>query len=55
MNFKNFETTSFGSQFRTIYAPNFKEVGGAYCFWVVRPSVRPSFRPSVRPSVRHAF
>ena len=37
------------------YAPNFKEVGGAYCFWVVRPSVRPSFRPSVRPSVRHAF
>ena len=24
------------------YAPNFKEVGGAYCFWVVRPSVRPS-------------
>ena len=21
-----------------IYAPNFKEVGGAYCFWVVRPS-----------------
>ena len=33
------------------YAPNFKEVGGAYCFWVVRPSVL----PSVRPSVRHAF
>ena len=24
------------------YAPNFKEVGGAYCFWVVRPSVSPS-------------
>ena len=21
------------------YAPNFKEVGGEYCFWVVRPSV----------------
>ena len=37
------------------YAPNFKEVGGAYCFWVVRPSVRPSVLPSVRPSVRHAF
>ena len=32
------------------YAPNFKEVGGAYCFWVVRPSVRPSIRPSVRSS-----
>ena len=32
------------------FAPNFKEVGGAYCFWVVRPSVRPSFRPSVRSS-----
>ena len=29
------------------YAPNFKEVGGAYCFWVVRPSVP--------PSVCHAF
>ena len=29
------------------YAPNFEEVGGAYCFWGVRPSVR--------PSVRHAF
>ena len=26
---------------RNFYAPNFKEVGGAYCFWVVRPSVRP--------------
>ena len=24
------------------YAPNFKEVGGAYCFWVVRPSVHSS-------------
>ena len=24
------------------YAPNFKEVRGAYCFWVVCPSVRPS-------------
>ena len=24
------------------YAPNFKEVGGAYCFWVVRPSVSSS-------------
>ena len=24
------------------YAPNFKEVRGAYCFWVVRPSVRSS-------------
>ena len=34
------------------YAPNFKEVGGAYCFWVVRPSVCPSVRPSFRPSVR---
>ena len=34
----------------TFYAPNFKEVGGAYCFWVVRPSFRPSFRPSVRSS-----
>ena len=21
-----------------IYAPNFKEVGGAYCFWLVRQS-----------------
>ena len=31
----------------TFYAPNFKEVGGAYCFWVVRPSVCPSFRPSI--------
>ena len=35
-----------------LYAPNFKEVGGAYCFWVVRPSVRPSVRLSFRPSVR---
>ena len=35
----------------SFYAPNFKEVGGAYCFWVVRPSVLPSFRPSVRPFV----
>ena len=25
------------------YAPNFKEVGGAYCFWVVLPSVRHAF------------
>ena len=24
-----------------------KEVGGAYCFWVVRPSVLPSVRPLV--------
>ena len=31
----------------SFYAPNFKEVGGAYCFWVVRLSVRPSFRPFV--------
>ena len=28
------------------YAPNFKEVGGAYCFWVVRPFVCPSVRSS---------
>ena len=25
------------------YATNFKEVGGAYCFWVVRPSVPHAF------------
>ena len=24
------------------YAPNFEEVGGAYCFWDVCVSVRPS-------------
>ena len=35
---------------RHFYAPNFKEVGGAYCYWVVRPSVRPSVHPSVRSS-----
>ena len=29
-------------KFFSFYAPNFKEVGGAYCFWVVRPSVRSS-------------
>ena len=34
----------------TFYAPNFKEVGGAY--WLLGCS---SVRPSVRPSVRHAF
>ena len=33
------------------YTPNFKEVGGAYCFWVVCPSVRPSFLPSAHWSV----
>ena len=32
---------------RLCYAPNFKESGEAYCFWVVRPSVRPSVRPFV--------
>ena len=34
--------------------PTSKKLEGAYCFWVVRPSVRP-VRPSVHPSVRHAF
>ena len=29
------------------YAPSFKEVGGAYCFWVVCPSARPSVRHAV--------
>ena len=33
------------------YAPNFKEVGGAYCFLVVCLSVRLSFRPFFHPSV----
>ena len=26
-----------------LYAPNFEEVRGAYCFWGVRPSVRHAF------------
>ena len=34
------------------YAPNFREVEGAYWFGPVRPSVRPSVRLSVSPSVR---
>ena len=29
------------------YAPNFENVGGAYCFWLVRPCVRPCVCPSV--------
>ena len=33
------------------YAPNFEEVGGAYCFWEVCACVR----PSVHASVRYAF
>ena len=33
------------------YAPNFEEVGGAYCFWDVCACVHASIRPSVRPSV----
>ena len=33
----------------TYYAPNFEEVGGAYCFWDVCACVRPSVRPCVRP------
>ena len=27
------------ADFPNFYAPNFEEVGGAYCFWGVRPSV----------------
>ena len=30
---------------KAFYAPNFKEVGGTYCFWAVCACVR-SFRPS---------
>ena len=33
--------------FEVYYAPNFKEVGGAYCFLVVCPFVHPSIRPFV--------
>ena len=31
------------------YAPNFEEVGGAYCFWDVCACVRVCVRPCVRP------
>ena len=31
----------------THYAPNFEEVGGAYCFWDICACVRASVRPSV--------
>ena len=31
-----------------LYAPNFKEVDGAYWFWVVRLSVRACVRPFVQ-------
>ena len=35
----------------TFYAPNFEEVGGAYCFWGVCACVRPCVHACVRPSV----
>ena len=39
--------TAFWKWIYSIYAPNFEEVGGAYCFWDICASVLPSIRPSV--------
>ena len=36
------ESTAADYSSFSFYAPNFKEVGGAYCFWGVRSSVRTS-------------